>query len=98
MNEEEFMEQKASEMTVKELFDSILIKLEGEYKEIAKEPKQEFPIVFESNEPERRFEVTSDGIIWLRKSFRGDVIFNGTLPALYKAVAKSKEIRGVEDE
>lgn len=60
-----------------------------------KEPKQEFPIVFKGTAFD--FKVLSDGeIVITGKDREFEESITGSLPELYKAVEKSKEIRGVK--
>ena len=54
--------------------------------------KESFPIVFDDDS--RRIEVDSDGVIKIMNTYnQQEIIIADSLPQLYKAIEKSKELR-----
>ena len=89
MDKEEFMNQKAKDMSAKELADALKIKLSKIL------PKEKFPIVFENEYTDKVINVNENGnIILLYEERAISFIREGSLSLLEKAVDKSRELRG----
>ncbi len=86
------MNQKAKDMSFDELLNAMKIKLK-ESTEVVK-PKPEFPIVFK-DDYDRRIEVGKSGFTSISDEQNTINFAPGiSLPLLYKAVEKSKQLRG----
>ena len=91
MKTEEFMNQKAKDMGFDELLNAMKIKLR-ESKSVAK-PKEEFPIVFKGYV--KTFMVFRNGGMDITENdgkTLNSCYMVGSLPLLYKAVEKSKQL------
>jgi len=92
MNDEQFMDQKLKDMTVEELANAIKIKTR---RSKSVKPRPKFPLVFQ-DEANRKIEVDLNGSMTLINLTDKTRIFfevSVSLPLLFEAVEKSKELK-----